>query len=629
MASSSSGHESVTTRAPVVPAWRDLWAWLSALSVLPLLLRSLGAPLGEPAAEDFDMLRRALLEHAHSLFDGGGSVAFWRPGAFQIYFAALGDLILTHPRLVAALHVALLAVGALLLYRVLRASWSGPMAAAAASFPLLAESTRTVIAWPSLFGDLGAFLFSMLALHEATRRRLWSALPALLAALLCKEVACVTAVLLPFVPGLASRPGGERRRWLLGSGAVLVIWAAAYSWVRARAGLELPHGLERDAALLATPLDQRFWWAGSNSLRAIFSLSARLGRWDWAAAGEIALFAAAVVLAFAFDRGARERVRRQVPWIAWGAAWFALAAAALVPIFPLWAPGRSQFASVGLGVAVVAALAATRPALVAALVAGRLGLLLLAAPAVSWITPEPEERGAFIDFARVTRLQRLMEATRHALRSRYPALPRGARVGFHSLPIAAEYAYGGAHAVQVWYRDTTLRWVPYADFRADSMQSVVTLIEYQPEPPDQVVLLDPDAVRGHLLGVSLLQQGRWSEALGTLSRADSAQRDRAARIFLGDLAGRRAYCLAALGRFDEADLEAHRALRASALDVGARFVIAADHVVKHERAAALAQLDTLLAMNPGYDDAVRLRAQLIGAARAESAGPPRTAAGGR
>ncbi|MBI3540495.1 MAG: hypothetical protein HY076_09505, partial [Candidatus Eisenbacteria bacterium] len=394
--------------------------------------------------------------------------------------------------------------------------------------------------------------------------------PRLVAALLCKEVACVTAVLLPFVPGIANRPRGERWRWLLACGAVLVIWAAAYSWVRARAGLELPHGLERDAALFATPLERRFGWAASNSLRAIFSLAARRERWDWVAAAEIALFAGAAALAVAFDRGARERFRRHFAWIAWGAAWFALATASLVPIFPLWAPGRSQFGSIGFGIAAVATLAATRPLLVAALVAGRLGLLLLAPPAPAWITLEPEERGAFIDFPRVTRLQRLMEETRHVLRARYPTLPHGARVGFHGLPIAAEYAYGGAHAIQVWYRDTTLRWVPYADFRADSMRSVVTLIDYQPEPPDQVVLLDPDAARGQLVGASLLQQGRWSDALGTFARADSAQRDRSARIFLGDLAGRRAYCLAALGRFDQADLEARRALRASALDVGAR-----------------------------------------------------------
>jgi tetratricopeptide (TPR) repeat protein len=217
-----------------------------------------------------------------------------------------------------------------------------------------------------------------------------------------------------------------------------------------------------------------------------------------------------------------------------------------------------------------------------------------------------------VDFPRIARLQQLMVQTRGALQARYPTLPRGARVAFHGLPIAAEYAYGGAHAVQSWYRDTTLRCVSYAEFRADSMQPVVTLIEYQPEPPHQLVLLDPDAVRAHLLGAALLQQGRWAEALARLERADSAQSDRAARIFLGDLAGRRAYCLAALGRFGEAETAARQALRASALDVGARFVIAADHVVRHERTAALAQLDTLLALNPGYEDAVALRARLIG-----------------
>src|SRR5207247_4738644 len=82
---------------PPPPLWRDPWALVSVLSVLPLLARCIGAPLGEAVAEDFDFLRRSLLSGMGSLVDGGGSTAFWRPLAHQVYYAALGPLIVAHP----------------------------------------------------------------------------------------------------------------------------------------------------------------------------------------------------------------------------------------------------------------------------------------------------------------------------------------------------------------------------------------------------------------------------------------------------------------------------------------------------------------------------------------------------
>ncbi|MEO5616288.1 MAG: hypothetical protein ABIS67_00810, partial [Candidatus Eisenbacteria bacterium] len=252
---------------------RDPWGWLTALAVLPLVLLTQGTPRGEAVAEDFDFLRRALLEGGGSWFDGGGSLAFWRPVSHQLYYRLLGELILEHPARVAALHLVLLAMAALLLYRIFRRAWPGPVAMAAASFPLLAESTRTLVCWPSHFVDLGAYLFLCVALHEAAQRRPWSAAPAMLAALLCKELAIVGVLLLPFLPGAFSGDRGARLRWAMLSGAVAVVWVAAYLAVRQGAGLELPHGLERDPGVLATPLATRLAWAIGNSLRSTFSLA--------------------------------------------------------------------------------------------------------------------------------------------------------------------------------------------------------------------------------------------------------------------------------------------------------------------------------------------------------------------
>jgi tetratricopeptide (TPR) repeat protein len=475
---------------------------------------------------------------------------------------------------------------------------------------LLAESSRSLIAWPSQFSDLGVYLFSILALHEAARRRLWTASLALLVALLCKETAVVTAALLPFMPATPSASRTGRARWLAACGVVLVAWAAAYQFVRGHAGLELPHGIERDARLLHTSAVVRLLWAWGNSLKAIFSLSVLPATRDVVVGALVGAIALAATAAFARDAAARERLRHRRAWIGWGLAWFVLGAASLAPVFPLWSPVRSEFASAGLGVCAVGLTSAASPALTAALVATRVGAMWLAPPAPSRITPEPEDRATSVDFVRLARLQMLMKGTHAALAARFPTLPHGACVGIHSVPLSTEYAYGGAHALQVWYRDTTLRWVTFSEFRADSTRPVAALIDYQPDHDPQVVLLDGDAVRFQLEAAALVQSNRWSDALTALDRSDAAQRDTASIVFLGDNAGRRAYCLAALGRFTEAEPYARRALRAASADVGARFALATALVVKGDRPTALAELDTLLAIAPSYEDAVALRRQL-------------------
>jgi hypothetical protein len=610
------------TPGPAPRAARDPWAWASALAVVPLLLRSLGAPLGEPVAEDFDFLRRALLEPANSLLDGGGSMAFWRPVAHQLYYEVLGPLMTTHPRWVAAIHVVLLAVGSLLLYRAIRPAWPGPAVAAAASFPLLAESTRTLVAWPSHFVDLGVFLFSALALHEAAHRRMWSAIPALIAALLCKEVAVVTAALLPFMPRPAGAGPHQRARWTAAAGLALAAWALAYVAVRRHAGLELPHGLESDPRLLATPLPQRLWWAVANSARALFGLSLEPGPADpWAAVLAIALGGTTLAVLFA-DPRARDRLRHARGWATWGAAWFLASSATLASVFPLWMPNRSHFGSVGAGVAAVALTHAAHPALAAALVAGRLGLLAVAPRPPARIEATPTDRGAFLDFPKLARLQRLMEECRRSLRARYPTLPHGAQVGQAFMPWAAQYAFGGSHALQVWYRDTTIRWVTFGEFLADTTSRPVTIVEFQPRATRQIAFVEPLALRA-VAGITFpMPPERLAHALATVAWAESVQRDTGAEVFLGLLSGKRSMVLGGMERHAEAVREAERSLRFWPANNEARFVLAFVLARRGRFEQASAQLDTLLLYTPDDPAARRLYGQ-IGEARArQGAAPP-------
>ena len=53
----------------------------------------------------------------------------------------------------------------------------------------------------------------------------------------------------------------------------------------------------------------------------------------------------------------------------WGLAWFLAASATLAPIYPIWAPNRSGYGSLGLGAALAGLAGAAHPLLLGALVA--------------------------------------------------------------------------------------------------------------------------------------------------------------------------------------------------------------------------------------------------------------------
>ena len=473
---------------PPVAWWRDVWCWAAMSTVLVLVGHSLGAPLGEPVAEDFDFLHRALLGANHTLLDGGGSVAFWRPVSHQLYYLALGRVMLAEPRVVAALHALLMVVAVWLVYRGLRNTLSAPVAAVAASFPVLAESTRTVLSWPSQFVDLGLWVFTAWALYETSRGRLWRALLALVLALGSKELAVVAAVLLPWMPGQRSQ--SERMRWAFAMGGVAAVWAALYLWVRHTTHLELPHHLEHSAEVAQATAVARYQWAWWNSVRAMMSLPLIKTTYEgslWLALGALSVIALMVL-------GVRQAWRRRAEewqWAAWGVAWFAMSSATLVVIYPLWQPNRSGYGSLGAGVAAAVLLELASPVLLALLVAVRMVAFAAAPGPPGTVSSAASETGAFMDFNRLVRLQRLMEAVRLSLTRAHPTLPRGALV-VEQYPLrTAEYAFGGSLALQCWYRDSTLRWVRFEDFQSDTSMSPAALVEFQSDRVPIAVLIDP------------------------------------------------------------------------------------------------------------------------------------------
>jgi len=593
------------------PWWRDGWAWGSLLVLVPLVLHSLGAPLGEPVADDFDHLHYALFAPHRSWLDGGGSGSFWRPLAYQGYFGLLARAFLASRVTVVLLHLSLLAAAVLLTYRAARRFMPDSVAAVVASFPLLCESARALIAVPVHFVDVGLILFSGLALHEAAAGRFATSLAGLAAAFGCKETAVATALMLPWVaPG---RQGTRSRvRWLVGVAAVTVVWALLYLTVREREGLALPRGLEAGLGTLPATAIERARWAIVGTARGLFSLPLVRAARDIPAAVSLALLFIASAACFVGSADARARFARVAPIVIAGTLWCTAATAPLVAVYPIWSPQRVVYGGIGAGVALATTLAAAHPILPAALVAIRLALFLLAPAPPPRVTNLPPARGAFVDFERLTRVQLLAAEARAALAARDPTLPHGARVGFFSPPIMATYAFGESRALQVWYRDTTLRWLRYDEMVRHPEQELAAVVTYQPDADPQVLLLDPGSFRHYLVAGTMARHEAWQAALDELALADSAAIDPRARGYLGRIAGRRALCWLRLGRPIAAEREARRGIALWPDVSEARTTLASIMRLSGEREGARAQLDTLLSFEPNDASALALRDTLAG-----------------
>jgi len=583
---------------------------VSLLALVPLMLHSLGAPLGEPVADDFDHLHYVLFTRHPTWFDGGGSLSFWRPLAYQGYFGLLSNAILASRLTVVVLHVALLAAMVLLLYRTARRFLPGSWAASVATFPVLIESTRALIAVPIHFVDLGLLLFSALALHEAAASRMVSALLALLAALLCKESAVATALLLPWMPPRPRRGAASRRLWIAATAATTSVWGLTYLAVRGRHGLMLPRGLETGLGHMGADWVERSWWALAGSLRAMFSLPSAGSRWEPLVAVAVLLMLAVAAVRFQRAPAARARFAGVAPVVAAGLLWSAAATAPLVAVYPIWSPQRVAFGSIGVGAALTATLGSAHPALLASLVALRLALFSVSPGPPNRVTMLPPKTAAFVDFEKLVRLQRFMAETRALLTSRHPSLPHGARVGLLHPPIMSTYAFGGDKALQVWYRDTTLRWLRYDDFRPHPEWPLAAIVEFQQNGDPQVLLVNPESMRHYLLAGRLVMQEAWQQAFDELSLADSMQAERGTRAYLGRIAGRRAFCWLGLRRADEGEREAQRALALWPDCSDARYTLASVMAFTHRRPQANAQLDTLLKLYPNDRSARALRESL-------------------
>lgn len=550
--------------------WRDPWLVAALLAPLVLLAFLAGQPLGEPVADDYDYLHHVLLSGSWSWFDGCGSSLYWRPLARQAWYAALAPAMLHQPVAVALVQVGCLCLAAALLYRAFRPAL-GPVAAFAVSTaPWMMESSRLLIAWPTCFQDLGALLFVSLALHEAVAGRRRSFLAAGLAALLCKEVAAVALASIVFCPAVRWGDAMRRRGFAAATGLLILGWAAVYGWVHAHAALLVPGGAPGSALDWTRAIAQVPWW----SFKALWSRPPASGPDDiLLVLGVLALVPWSRVRAAFDEHGAELRA-----WWVWGALWSAPLLLTLLPFHPGWAPYRIAFVGFGLLVATVATLRRLHPRAVPLFVLLRLSLLAIAPAPMRGVSMEPPRRGASIDVPQLSRLQHFVRDVRRELSAHHPTLAPGMAVVWENFPAMTEYGFGARPALQVWYRDTTLRWLPIRQWMLEPDRPTATIVEYQPDHAPPIARIEPDAMRALLDATAALAAGRDAEALHALARAESLQRDTSAVVFRHSIAGKRAYATARMrlaeGRYEEARAALRAVLALFPGDVPSRRLLA-------------------------------------------------------
>jgi hypothetical protein len=380
----------------------------------------------------------------------------------------------------------------------------------------------------------------------------------------------------------------------------VIAWGTAYFVVMRHAGILFQRHLEGTRP----PLPLRLVWALIASLLDALSLGGIRRALGMGVAITFGTLAIGATLAAMRSPATRARLRAALPWVGWGMLWFLASTAMLSEVYPAWGPFRSAFGMLGLGVALAAWLGAAGTGWLALVVALRVAALLGSAGPPSDISQAPYQPGAPLDFDSLVRLSRLVVQVRQVLSEGYPTLPPHAVVAWHHRPLMADHAFASGKALQVWYRDTTLRWIPWEEVLAEPNRRLDVALEYQAHEARQVVLIAPQAMDTYRRSLVTMAAGDYAKAIDGFAAADSLQRDRGAKAFLSTLAGKRAISAMAQGEASAARRDAEQSLALWDEAGDARYVLAVLLAAEHRYAESRAQLDTLLSFYP-FDASAR------------------------
>lgn len=580
---------------------RREWPWLltGPAALLLLLFASRGAPLGIPVADDYTFLATLLFEHPLDFLSPMGSPLYWRPISRQLYFLILGPSLIRHPWVAAATHCFILLLLFFVIYRVSRRAFGPPVAAAIASFPLLGEPSRVLLAWPSGGEYLLAMLGSALAIHEVLTGRLVTAGVAACAAVLSHEAAHLVLVALPIVAWTRERRWRSALPWVamvLGIGAVS---ALGHSIARAR-GMGLPSD-QQQVPWPALP------GTFSGTIAAQFNLETLSDPLRLVIIGGYAILLI-VMLALLSRRATRIRLSKSAPILAGAIAWFGVGLLPLALLFPGWNGWRTAFPGLGLGVVVSGLLGGASP-LLAIGVAGLRAVALcgaVAAPAVVDVRPPPS--ASDLSFVRLVRLQRTVESTRLALAERYPSLPRGGEVRYWLVPALTLYGFEGPRAVRVWYRDPGLRWEAFQGAR-DMRRMGDALVEYSTPRAMPATVIEPHAVHLFADALEAMDSRHFGLADSLLGAAFDAQ-PRISEPLCSSLAHNQAVAALALGDLERADSLNSLDLAWAGESARHSLITARLASARRDPGGAESALRRCLMLDPEYAEAVALAREL-------------------
>ena len=579
------------------------WLAIALASLLVLMWTTRGSPIGTPVADTYDFLSWLSFHRPLGILDAMGGSPYWRPVSRQLYYALLGPFMLRAPWLVALVHLALLAVLVMVLFRSARRVFSPAIAAALATFPVLGEPARALLAWPTGGEPLLAMVFAALAVQSALeRRRLRTTLAATAAILSYEQALLLVPVLVVLVLGRRAGGGEGARPWLapalLATGAlVLGHLLAGRSGAGLLRGGWTPEPLATPLSVLAKAI------ACQLNVEDLGSPTRQL---VWA--GYAALLVTAVTLLA--RRDCRARVARHALLLAGGAAWFVAGMLIAGLGSPGWFPWRTALPALGLAVALIGLLGSLTPRLAVGFVAVRLVALLLAPaiPArVQGTLPLASSQHAFV---RLARLQRVVDSARRAMWARYPSLPRGAAVKYWTLLEGTAWGFDQGRAVQVWYGDSTLTW-SWFEHLTERHDAVLA---FNPDSASPAVIIEPASLAAYAAARQAVDDGQLRLA-DSLFGAAGRNQVKPADAYRYDIANLQARVAHQLGDDARADSLNGFAWRLGG-DSPAYFAMAANIALgRGWLDAAALQARRCLALAPGDSEAIDVLRRLREIAR--------------
>jgi len=578
-----------------------VWLAIGPPALPVLLWTSRGAMLGTPVVDDYSFLDRLLFQHPLDWFDSMGASYYWRPLSRQAYFLVIGRWLLTAPAVVAAIHACLLLLLYYVIYRSARRGFDPPIAAAIAVFPLLADSSRVLLGWPSAAQHLLAVLGVALAVHEAIAGRLWTAALAALAGLLSHDSAVFVLPLLPAIAWLRTKRMHDVLPWAGAAAAVVAVWAIGYSIARSH-GVALPPASPAGYPLgKVIPVLTKGLWAQLD-LEDASSMKAAIF-------GTLYVTLLAIAIVRLASRDGRTRFTSRAPVVVLGLLFFVVASLPLPLLLPDWNSWRGTVPALGLGVGLVALAGLASPWLAGAFAALRLVALLLAPTAPITVSRSAPPTASHMSFVRLTRLQRTVHGARQALTRRYPTLRKGAEIRYWSMPLLCEIGFQDARAARVWYRDSTITWGKFGGMEG-MKHDFDAVVEFEANDPMIAVIVDPRALGIFREGLDVFRSKDYARADSIFIEAEKAQPP-GANQFIASVARNRAAVAFNRAQYALADSLTEADFRLAGPTPGHYTMVARLAIVRNDRMRAITAIRECLLLDPTDADA-RMMGQALG-----------------